>query len=30
MRHIAQAVIGIDHQASMAKPQERRKLFGRR
>jgi pilus assembly protein CpaE len=30
MRHVAQAVIGIDHQASVAKPQERRKLFGRR
>jgi pilus assembly protein CpaE len=30
MRRVAQAVIGIDHQAPTAKRQERRKLFGRR
>ena len=30
MRRVAQAVIGISHQAPVAKRQERRKLFGRR
>jgi hypothetical protein len=30
MRRVAQVVIGIDHQSSVAKRPERRKLFGRR